>query len=463
MLTITLNRHPATDLGYLLHKNPARIHEAELSFGKGFVVFPEVDDHRCTAVVWVDVDPIGLVRGKGQAQGSLTQYVNDRQYVASSFLSVALTKLFGTAMSGRCKDRPELVEMPLPLEIRIPVIASRAGEDAIRRLFEPLSYKVTIRAIPLDEAFPEWGPSPYFDVTLEGEVTLQNALRHLYLLLPALDARKHYFLDSEEVKKLLTKGEGWLQDHPAKEWIVRSYLGRKTSLIRTALEQLANAEPALEEQEIAVDAEVTAPEQEPVKKKTLHQQRHEEVFDLIRQLRPKSVVDLGCGEGKLLRKLITLQGLDRIVGMDVSYYDLEKAERKLHLETASPRLRGRIELIHGSLMYRDDRLNGFDVATAVEVIEHLDPARLAAFERVVFECARPGTVIVTTPNREYNVLYEGLEGMRHDDHRFEWTRAEFERWCARMAEEFDYRYQIQPIGEVHEEFGASSQMGVFKR
>lgn len=463
MLLISTTHQPATDLGYLLHKNPGRLHEAELTFGRAYVAYPQADAERTTAAILVDIDPVQLVRGKGEGGGSLAQYVNDRPYVASSFLSVALTTLFGTAMSGRCKDRPDLAETALPLEVRIPVLSCRSAEEKITRLFEPLGYQVEATRLPLDDRFPEWGESDYYDVTLRGSLTIQDCLRHLYVLLPVLDARKHYYMDGGEVDKIIRKGEGWLASHPEKGWILRAQLGRKPSLLREALEQLANAEEALDAEEHEVDETYAEPEPAPEKKESLHTQRHNRLAEIVRELRPVSVVDLGCGSGKLLQKLIPIQGLNKIVGMDVSYFELEKAERKLHLDDASPRKRERIQLIHGSLMYRDPRIEGFDVATVVEVIEHLDAPRLAAFERIVFEFARPKTVLITTPNREYNVLYEMEADMRHDDHRFEWTRVEFEAWCEQIATRFGYSVRFEGLGEAHPEHGSPSQLGVFSR
>ncbi len=470
MFTISTTHKPATDLGFLLHKNPSRVHEFELTFGNATLIYTEASEDRCTAAILLQIDPVNLVRGKGHEGGSLTQYVNDRPYVASSFVSVAMTSMFGTAMSGRCKDKPELAEKAIPLEVHIPVLPCRGGEAVVRKLFEPLGYEVSANPIELDPKFPEWGKSFYWSITLKCTLRMQDVLRHLYLLLPVMDARKHYFMESNEVDKLLRKGEGWLVNHPEKKWIVRSYLGRKPSLMREALEQLANLEPEVEMEEAAVDQEMVAPDepiqaesQESKKRKSLHEQRHDRIVEIVRELRPSSLVDLGCGEGRLIRKLVPIPGLGRIVGMDVSYFELEKAERKLRLETSGPKMRERVQLLHGSLMYRDDRLQGFDVATVVEVIEHLDPPRLSAFERVVFECAQPKTVIVTTPNQEYNAVFERLEGFRHDDHRFEWTRQEFADWANGIAEKYSYQVRLEGLGEEHAEYGHASQMGVFSR
>ncbi len=463
MLLISTTHRPATDLGYLLHKNPVRAQEVELTFGAAWVVYPEATEERCTAAVMLQIDPVGLVRRKDGA-GSLAQYVNDRPYVASSFLSVALSELFGTAIAGRCKERPELVTTPIPLEIRVPVLSCRAAEERIARLFAPLGYEVSTSRLQLDEHFPEWGESHYYDVTLRGTVLLRDALRHLYLLLPVLDAKKHYFMDKTEVDKLMSKGEGWLANHPEKDWIVRSSLGRKPSLMREALEQLANIEESLEAEENTVDEAFIAPEESATEpKESLHTKRHNRIVERVREIKPQSLVDLGCGDGKLLRQLIKVQGLNRILGMDVSYFEIETAERALHLDEASPHIRERIQLIHGSLMYRDERLEGFDVATVIEVIEHLDQARLAAFERVVFECAQPKHVLLTTPNREYNAVYELDDKFRHTDHRFEWDREQFATWVERISEIYGYRAQIEGIGEEHEAFGCPSQMVVFTR
>ena len=185
----------------------------------------------------------------------------------------------------------------------------------------------------------------------------------------------------------------------------------------------------------------------------------------VRDAGAKSVIDPGCGEGKLLKLLLKDKMFERIVGMDVSYRTLEIAQRRLNFDRLPPKQRERIEVIHGSLMYRDDRLAGFDAATVVEVIEHLDAPRLAAFERVVFECAKPRTVSVTTPNVEYNVRFENLPAgkFRHKDHRFEWPRAEFQAWANAVAERFGYAVRFAPVGPVDSEVGLPTQMGVFDR
>lgn len=228
LLTISTTHVPATDLGFLLHKHPDRLHEVPLSFGVARVVYPEASDARCTAAVLVDVDPVGLVRGrKGGSRGrdaSLEQYVNDRPYAASSLLSVSLGKLFGTALAGRSKDRAELVHAALPFECHLPVLPCRGGDAVLQRLFRPLGYEVTATGLPLDPEFPDWGPSGYFDVWLRGTLRAQELLQHLFVLLPVLDDDKHYWVGDDEVDKLLRRGGDWLARHPERELIARRYL-----------------------------------------------------------------------------------------------------------------------------------------------------------------------------------------------------------------------------------------------
>lgn len=462
LLTITTTHAPATDLGYLLHKNPSRMHSFELSFGKAHVFYSEARTDRCTAALLLDVDPVGLVRGKsGRHQGgALDQYVNDRPYVLSSFLSVAMGRALGTAMTGRSKGRQELADRAIPLVARLAAVSCRAGEGLLRELFEPLGYKVATHHHPLDEKFPEWGEGPYYSVTLEGTVRLQDLLNHLYVLVPVLDAEKHYWIGKDEVEKLLRKGQGWLASHPHKEAIVRRYLPRQRQLAREALARLAEEDNPDPDSAAEAHAEEEIKMEEPIR---LWQQRMGAVVAVLRSVNAKRVVDLGCGEGKLLRVLLDEKSITEIVGMDVSYRSLEIASQRLRLDRLPTRQKERIRLIHGSLMYRDERLAGYDAASVVEVIEHLDPPRLAAFERVLFESARPKTVIVTTPNAEYNVKFETLPAgqFRHKDHRFEWTRDQFQNWARGISDRFGYGVRFLPVGEEDPQVGAPTQMGVF--
>lgn len=466
LLTITTTHSPATDLGYLLHKNPDKVQSFDLAFGQAHVVYPEASEECCTAGLLLDIDPVGLVRGRRGPAGegyALAQYVNDRPYVASSFLSVAIAQVFGSALGGRSKDRPELVDQPLPFEVSLPVLPCRGGESFLKGLFEPLGYEVTASRLPLDERFPEWGESSYFRVNLRGTQTLKALLTHLYVLIPVLDNDKHYWVTQDESEKLLRHGEGWLGEHPLREPIVQRYLKHQGYLVREALARLTADEDAEDPDEVL---ETQEQEEEAVERKiSLNECRLNDVISELVRSGAKRVLDLGCGEGRLLRVLLRHKQFEEIVGLDVSYRTLEKAKERLKVERLPERQQERLKLLHGSLMYRDRRLAGYDAAAVVEVIEHLDEPRLAAFERVLFEFARPQTVVLTTPNAEYNVKFESLPAgkLRHKDHRFEWSREQFENWAQRIAERYGYQVRFAPIGPNDEQVGAPTQMGVFSR
>jgi len=466
ILTIGTSHKPATDLGFLLHKNPSRVQSDEFSFGNGYVVYPEASEERCTVAVVLDVDAVSLVRGKqgsGQNDGLIDRYVNDRPYVSGSFMSLALANFFGTAMSGRSKERQDLADRAIPLEIHLPVLTCRGGESFLRRLFEPLGYQVESKRLPLDTHYPEWGESAYFDVKLSVVARVKDVLTHLYVLLPVLDDTKHYRVGTDEVDKLVTKGGDWLPKHPEKDEITRRYMLRLRSLTREALARLTedDGDPDPDQRE-----EKAAESEETIEKPlTLNEVRLQTVLAAVRQSGASRVIDLGCGEGKFLELLAKEKQIKEAVGMDVSVRTLEKASRRLRLDEPGDKRREKIRLLHGSLMYNDARLEGFDCAAVIEVIEHLDAPRLKAFETAIFEKAKPETVVVTTPNIEYNALFDGLEGgkLRHNDHRFEWTRAEFESWASSIAEKYGYEVRFTSVGPVDAALGSPTQMGVFTR
>ena len=467
LLTITTTHQPATDLGYLLHKHPNKCQTFPISSGKAHVFYPEATTESCTAALLLDIDPVELVRGspsnggKSSVQDSpLKQYVNDRPYAASSFMSVAISKVFRTALSGRCKNLPDLAERKIPLQAHLPVIPCRGGTSLLQELLEPLGYEIEAKSLPLDKTFPQWQDSIYFNVTLSNTIRLSDLLSHLYVLIPVLDDDKHYWVGDEEVEKLLRHGEGWLNTHPYKDQITQRYLKRRWSLIKKALAQLVEEDSQdLEEKDLTQNLEEAAIEQ-PI---SLNQQRLESVAKILTQQQVTRVIDLGCGEGKLLRYLLKNKSIEQITGVDVSYRHLEIAKKRLKLDDLPFHQKEKIQLIQGSLTYRDKRFNGYDAATMIEVVEHLDSNRLGAVERVVFEFARPKLVIVTTPNIEYNVRFESLpnDKLRHQDHRFEWTRQEFRDWANDVASRFNYQVTFQSIGNEDEQVGAPTQMAIF--
>ncbi|HSX60750.1 MAG TPA: 3' terminal RNA ribose 2'-O-methyltransferase Hen1 [Tahibacter sp.] len=301
LLSISTTHRPATDLGYLLSKHPDRLQTVDLAFGQAHVFYPQADSERCTAALLLDIDPVGLVRGRGDgSEGPLAQYVNDRPYVASSFLAVALARVFRSALAGTSRGREELAQTPIPLDAEIAVLRSRGGEASIRDAFEPLGYRVELEPLPLDARFPEWGASPYWRVKLSGCLRLQELLTHLYVLLPAIDGDKHYFVGDDEVEKLLAKAGTWLAAHPQREWITSRYLKRRRSLVRSALARLLDAE---EDDIDSTEQAREAAEERIERPMSLNEQRLGAVLAVLRQSGARRVVDLGCGEGRLLAHL----------------------------------------------------------------------------------------------------------------------------------------------------------------
>ena len=456
LLTISTTHQPATDLGYLLFKHPDKCQAFDLSFGTAQVFYPEASDTRCTVALVLDINPVDLARGKaGANRQTLAAYVSDRPYAASSFLSVAISQVFRTAMTGRCEHRQDLADTPIPLIAKIPVLPSRGREGFLRGLFEPLGYQVDVCRLALDEQFPDWGNSSYFDVELTHTIKLCDLLSHLHVMIPVLDDDKHYYVNEDEIQKLLRHGEGWLATHPLKAEITSRYLKRQRGLTRDALAQIAG-------EEVVAQTPQETPEEIIEKPISLNQQRMETVIAALKTSGAQKIVDLGCGEGKLLKLLLKEPTFSEILGMDVTYRALESAQERV-LDRLPTHQQGRLKLIQGSLTYRDARIAGYDAATVIEVIEHMDLNRLRAFERVLFEFAQPKLAIVTTPNIEYNVKFDQLPAgkLRHLDHRFEWTRSEFQNWAREICSNYKYGVEFGSIGEIDPKVGSPTQMAIF--
>ncbi|MFJ8879315.1 3' terminal RNA ribose 2'-O-methyltransferase Hen1 [Streptomyces albidoflavus] len=466
---------PASDLGFLLHKHPEKAQAFTTSHGTAHVFYPEASNERCTVALLLEVDAVALVRaGKGKGRGgapdsSLGQYVNDRPYAASSLLAVALGTVFRSALRGVCTARPELPGEPRPLRVEVPALPARGGAALVERLFTPLGWQVEAVPVPLDEEFPEWGDSRYVRLVLEGELTVAEALRHLYVLLPVLDGAKHYWVTADEVEKLLRAGEGWLPGHPEQELITSRYLARRWSLTRQARERLELARLA-ETDDTAPEALDNAVEDTPEDQERpppLAEQRRTAILDVLARAGAARVLDLGCGQGQLVQALLKDARYTEIVGLDVSVRALAVAARRLRLrlETMGERQASRVRLVQGSLTYTDKRLTGYDAAVLSEVVEHVDPPRLPALAHAVFGSARPATVVVTTPNAEYNVRWESLPAghVRHSDHRFEWSRAEFRDWAEGVAGRHGYTVAFLPVGPDDPEVGPPTQLAVFTR
>ena len=461
LLTITTTHQPASDLGYLLHKHPDIHQEFQLSFGKAHVFYPENNHIRCTAALLLDIDPLNLVksfRGRGGPR-MLEHYINDRPYVASSFMSVAISRVLGSALHGRSKDRPELCNTAIPLEINITSVPVRGGETFLENIFLPLGYELLTKQHLLDDMHPEWGLSHYYTITLKGNARLQEVLSHLYVLIPVLDKEKHYYVSEDEVQKLLKHGEGWLKEHPRREVIVNRYLKFQRRLTRIADTSFSSVEDEVSNR---VDNDTEEQLEKPI---YLNQKRYKTVINLLKEKGVNRIVDLGCGEGKFLRELLKVEQFSEIVGIDVSSQALHYAEKKLKLDDLADNIRARIKLLHGSLIYRDSRISGYDAACCLEVIEHMELDRLDAFEKALFYFAKPNLVIITTPNKEYNTNFSNLADgkYRHSDHRFEWSRLEFQNWLEMVCKKYQFTYEIFGIGDIDEKHGAPTQGALFYR
>ncbi|MBM3646995.1 MAG: 3' terminal RNA ribose 2'-O-methyltransferase Hen1 [Alphaproteobacteria bacterium] len=453
-LSLATTHRPATDLGFLLHKHPARLHEIALSFGRAFVFYPEASEERCEVALVVDVDPVALVRGKGGADGLHSHYVNDRPYAASSFLCVAMARALGTALAGSAKDRPELAATAIPLEATVTPL--RGNAQLVQELFEPLGWTTTAERIGGPDTTDV--ASGYLTVRLSGIARLQSLLSHLYVLIPVLDDDKHYWVGEDEVAKLLKRGEGWIENHPSRETIVRRYLDHRRALVREALERLA-PETRVE----TTEPQGALPEEVLETPLRLADQRLDAVVDVLKKAGARTVADIGCGEGRLLDRLVRERWVDHLVGVDAAARQLHWAAKRLKISLPGGPPEGRVQLLHGSLTYRDKRWEGVDAVTLVEVIEHLGEDRLSVLGKIVFGMARPATVVVTTPNSEYNVLFAnlGTGAFRHPDHRFEWTRGQFQTWAEKAAATYGYTVKFSEIGQSDERLGPPTQMAVF--
>ena len=468
LLTVSTTREPATDLGYLLHKHPDRVQSFPLSVGTAHVYYPHRSEELCTAALLVEVDPVGLVRGRagrGGARFALGQYINDRAYAASSMLALACKQVFGTAMSGRCPSRPELAATPIPLQIEVFALPCRGGAELIQRFFRPLGWDVDVKVGALDPALPEWGPALSATVRLTGQVRLADALNHLYVLLPVLDDTKHYWVGIDEVDKLIRAGTGWLAGHPEKKLITQRFLAHQHTLAETALDRLLESDE-LGRCDPGESTGTGSDDSPPAKMQVpLGELRRSAVLAVISAIGARRVGDFGCGEGTLVRELLTDPSIEQVVAVDVSARVLQRAARRLQLDRMTDAQRARLQLFQSALTYTDERLAGLDAAVLMEVIEHVDPPRLDALAASVFGAAAPGAVLVTTPNADYNVRYPALAAgtVRHPDHRFEFTRAEFRAWSAQTAQRHGYTVEISPIGPDDPEVGPPTQLAVFTR
>lgn len=199
----------------------------------------------------------------------------------------------------------------------------------------------------------------------------------------------------------------------------------------------------------------------PIEPTELHSARVDAVLQILDRTGATRVADLGCGDGVLTRRLLARERIERVVAVDLSALALAALERSAARHDTES---GRLCLIHGSFAEWHAQAQGVDAAVLLETIEHIDPGRLPEVERTVFDKYRPITVVVTTPNQEFNILY-GLadDAFRESSHRFEWTRAKFERWARRVAQRYGYEVAFSGVGEGHYLLGSPTQLAEFGR
>jgi SAM-dependent methyltransferase len=402
LLTLRTPEVRAGGFARLLRHGTEAVHAFDLPGGRAHLFRPSAEE----VAVMLELDPV--------TPGARPSFRGYTAYSAPEILGSALGRFFASALAD--ED-----DVPQAVEVRVSVLPCTAGEAVFSRIFAPLGYAVHATRRPLDPEQPRAGQGWLYVVALSGRQRLRDVLLHLRILLPFFSTDGLLRESGAGAMELWAEGRPWLETHPEREMLERRLLGR-------------------------------APPPE------LHDRRHEAVLAALKESGARRVLDLGCGTGPLLRRLLDEPQFDEVVGVEVERGALAQAAARL-----PPGGRGRV--LHGSLAYRDARLAGFDAAAIVEVIEHLDPPQLAAFEGVVWETARPATVVVTTPNAEYNTLFEYHRNgrLRHPDHRFEWTRAEFRAWAEGVSTRHGYGVRFGAAGPEDARVGPLTQMAVFGR
>lgn len=462
-------------LSHLLAKNPNNLYDRTEKEARIRIVFTASSEEEAEAVIYVTPDPVELVKGDSAAHNDITQYINDREFVASSLFCSYIRAALGTALNGKPKEAYlPWVSQPLQLELGFGPVASNLPDRTVEELFTALGYEVSLERGDAEYSFALKARSSARYIRLKGQQTLQTALQQLFVLIPALDDYKHYYISDDEVDKIRRYGAGWLEQHPQRALILKRTLRfagtirQYEAMAEKDLREAAGSpgtpadSPALKEPSPAGSAEL--PEVQEPPKVRLNDLRYEAIARKVGELEAKAgIVDFGSGEGKLSARLSSVPGVREILAVEPS------AAARLRAMERFAKLEGRPgavvpEPVTGSLFYFDESLRGEDVMILCEVIEHIDEHRLDRVMDNIFSQYAPKTLIVTTPNKDYNTVY-GMEQeeIRHADHRFEWGREAFSAWCSRWTEAFQYTAEITGIGEGSAEHGYPTQMAVFTR
>jgi len=418
----TKNPH-ARAISHLLAKNPATVYERQVKGHAVRFVYHKMTDDELYASIFVTPDSLALV--KDNEAFDITHYINDREFAVSTIFLSLIRSALGTALNGKPKEEYiQFAAMDFPFTFEFGPISSRLTDEEIRNIWEPLGYEVTINTMT-DAKRARF-------LTLTNTITLKKALQQIFILIPVMDDYKHYFIDEAERERLENYGEGWLETHPMREFIYKKALRFK---------QLYMSEEENEQK---------------VNKPSLNTRRYETIADAVTALKPKTVIDMGAGEGKLSMLLAQIDSITNLYSVDPSNHALARMQKRFADQqfAAAPIIKW------GSLYYEDKEFTEADVFILCEVIEHIDEERLPQIMHLITQNYTPKHLIITTPNAEYNTVYE-LEVMRHDDHRFEWDRKQFEAWCKAVAPNYDL--QFEGIGSVHEQYGAPTQMCIMTR
>ncbi|MFF2588046.1 3' terminal RNA ribose 2'-O-methyltransferase Hen1 [Peribacillus butanolivorans] len=443
-LTIQASGDNVQAISYLLSKNPSNLYERN---HKGHLVrlfYSKFTETELEATIFVTPDPIELVKGNSNSY-DINHYINDREFAVSSIFCSLIRSALGTALNGQPKEEhTEWVNHPFSFQFEFGPVVSSLSDNQLKDLFEPIGYEVMITRPEIEYSFQIKDKSSARYISLKGMKTLQDGLRHLFVLIPVIDNYKHYYIDEKEIEKLERYGDGWLKDHP-----MRDYIYRQSLRFKEVYSIVENRKP--EEKK-----------EEKESKVRLNDLRYEKIVDTVSQMNPRSIVDFGSGEGKLSVRLGFVEGIKEILAVEPS-------------QTAAIKALGRFEKVKnkekfvvpetlwGSLFYYDERLKNKDVIILCEVIEHIDEYRLPKVLDTILHNYQPNALIITTPNREYNEVYDKEDVLRHNDHRFEWTRAEFRQWCTERNHRDIYSLKFEGIGEEHDTYGYPTQMCVFER
>lgn len=443
-LTIQASGDNVKAISYLLSKNPSNLYERN---HKGHLVrlfYSKFTETELEVTIFVTPDPIELIKNNSNSY-DITHYINDREFAVSSIFCSFIRSALGTALNGQPKEEHiKWVDHPFPFTFEFGPVVSTLTDEKLMNLFEPIGYEVTINRPEIEYSIPIKTKSSARYISIKGMKTLQEGLRHLFVLIPVIDNYKHYFIDEKEIEKLERYGEGWLEQHPLRDLIYRQALRFKE--IYSLVENSSKDEKKIE----------------PVKKVRLNELRYEKIVNTVSEMKPRSVVDFGSGEGKLSVQLGFVEGITEILAVEPSESASLKALERFNKVKNKEKFVNP-ELLWGSLFYYDERLKDKDVIILCEVIEHIDESRLPKAMDTLLHDYQPGALIITTPNRDYNELYDMEEHLRHNDHRFEWTRAEFRQWCTERNHGNDYELLFDGIGEEHASQGFPTQMCVFKR